>query len=78
LSTPTKKEWPEIVDLPFYKTTFPKFSKNLLESKVPVSEIGEEGFDLLSKMLLYDPSKRITAKAALSHPYFEDLDKSKF
>ena len=24
----------------------------------------------------YEPSKRISAKAALSHPYFEDLDKT--
>lgn len=40
--------------------------------------------DLISKMLVYDPCKRISAKAALSHvilnvlfqPYFDDLDKS--
>ena len=27
-------------------------------------------------MLIYDPHKRISAKAALKHPYFHDLDKS--
>ena len=26
-------------------------------------------------MLVYDPSKRISAKRALLHPYFDDLDK---
>ena len=31
--------------------------------------------DLLQKCLAYDPSKRITAKAALQHQYFSDLDK---
>lgn len=31
---------------------------------------GKEGFDLLSRLLIYDPSKRITAKEALEHPYF--------
>ena len=32
----------------------------------------------IQKMLVYDPSQRITAKASLSHPYFDDLDKSAF
>ena len=31
--------------------------------------------DLLEKCLVYDPSKRISAKAALRHQYFNDLDK---
>lgn len=28
------------------------------------------------KMLIYDPANRISGKRALSHPYFDDLDKS--
>lgn len=28
-------------------------------------------------MLIYDPSKRISAKAVLKHEFFEDVDKSK-
>jgi cyclin-dependent kinase len=27
------------------------------------------------KMMAYDPAKRISAKDALNHPYFDDLDK---
>ncbi len=27
------------------------------------------------KMLIYMPSKRLTAKCILKHPYFDDLDK---
>lgn len=27
----------------------------------------------MSKMLTYDPSKRITAQVALLHPYFKDI-----
>jgi serine/threonine protein kinase len=32
-----------------------------------------EGIDLVEQMLRYDPALRISAKAALDHPYFSDL-----
>lgn len=32
----------------------------------------------MQKMLKYDPADRISAKAALEHPYFDSLDKSQF
>lgn len=31
---------------------------------------------LLQKMLTYNPPKRISAREAMTHPYFDDLDKS--
>lgn len=34
------------------------------------------GYDVLQKLLVFEPSKRISAKAALSHPYFKDVDKT--
>ena len=33
---------------------------------------GTAGYDLLSRLLEYDPVKRITAKEALEHPYFKN------
>lgn len=33
---------------------------------------------MMQKMLKYDPAERISAKAALDHPYFDSLDKSQF
>lgn len=41
-----------------------------------VPSLDEAGLDLLKQMLAFDPAKRISAKAAMSHPWFDDLDKS--
>ena len=35
--------------------------------------VSTECIDLIQKMLVYDPEKRITAKQALNHSYFKDL-----
>jgi cyclin-dependent kinase len=32
----------------------------------------------MQKMLKYNPAERISAKAALDHPYFDSLDKFEF
>jgi cyclin-dependent kinase len=32
----------------------------------------------MKKMLIYDPVERITSESALNHPYFDNIDKSKF
>ena len=74
--TPNEETWPGITRLPDFKLTFPQFkSKGIKEYN---SNIDEQGLDLLWKMIQIDPAKRISAKRALSHPYFNDLDTSQF
>jgi serine/threonine protein kinase len=75
LGTPTEETWPGFSALPDYMPTFPHWKARDLREKVPLCE---QGIDLMLKMLTYEPSKRISAKAAMDHPYFDDLDKSKF
>jgi len=77
MGTPTEEIWPGVTSLPDYKTNFPCWKSNVLETLVPQLEKDIHGVDLLRKMLIYDPHRRISAKASLIHPYFNDLDKTK-
>jgi serine/threonine protein kinase len=76
LGTPTEATWPGVSTLPDYTSTFPTWKGKELSEVVP--QLDAAGLDLLKQMLTYEPSKRISAKAALEHPYFADLDKSQF
>jgi len=73
MGTPSPAIWPSIVDTPAHKRGFnpQQFSPQSLAAQVPTLE--PAGIDLLEKTLKYEPSQRISAKDALSHPYFEEL-----
>jgi len=73
LGTPNEEMWPGVSQFADYKTTFPQWSPVPL--KTVVEGLDELGLDLLSKMLCYEPSKRISARDALRHPFFDDLNK---
>mmetsp|Transcript_36739 Transcript_36739/g.57713 ORF Transcript_36739/g.57713 Transcript_36739/m.57713 type:complete len:438 (-) Transcript_36739:139-1452(-) len=73
LGSPTPQIWEGLNDLPnVAKTNFPKQPFNYLRKTFPATFLTESGYDLLNKMLTYDPKKRITAKEALEHPYFTE------
>jgi len=76
LGTPSERDWPGVSQLPDYKAAFPKWIKKDLAREVP--QLDAQGIDLLSKCLAYDPAQRISARQALRHPYFNDLDKRPF
>ncbi|XP_041036303.1 cyclin-dependent kinase 2 isoform X3 [Carcharodon carcharias] len=71
LGTPDESVWPGVTSMPDYKPTFPRWIQQDLGKVVP--PLDEVGRDLLAQMLQYDPSKRISAKSALSHPFFQDV-----
>ncbi|XP_064396747.1 cyclin-dependent kinase 2-like [Halichondria panicea] len=71
LGTPDESIWPGVTSLPDYKSTFPKWPRRKLESVTKV--VQNDGVDLLTKMLIYEPSKRISALNSLRHPYFSNV-----
>ncbi|CAI8601455.1 unnamed protein product [Vicia faba] len=75
LGTPTEQQWPGVSSLRDWHV-YPKWEAQNLTRAVP--SLAPEGVDLLSKMLKYNPCERISAKAALDHPYFDSLDKSQY
>ncbi|KAJ7933716.1 kinase-like domain-containing protein [Mycena leptocephala] len=68
LGTPDEARWPGLQTLPGYKPTFPKWTAQELARIVP--GLDKDGLHMLQATLMYDPSKRISAKRALVHPYF--------
>ncbi|KAK4429707.1 Cyclin-dependent kinase G-2 [Sesamum alatum] len=85
LGTPNETIWPGLSKLHGAKVNFVKHKYNLLRKKFPATSftgspvLSDAGFDLLNKLLTYDPEKRITAEAALNHEWFREvpLPKSK-
>ncbi|KAM5568148.1 cyclin-dependent kinase G-2 [Rosa sericea] len=79
LGTPNETIWPGFSKLPGVKVNFVKHQYNLLRKKFPATSftgspvLTEAGFDLLNKLLTYDPEKRITADAALNHEWFREV-----
>ncbi|KAK9220620.1 hypothetical protein WN943_009272 [Citrus x changshan-huyou] len=74
LGTPNEKVWPGVSSLMNWHE-YPQWNPQSLATAVP--NLDKDGLDLLEQMLQYDPSKRISAKKAMEHPYFDDLDKTR-
>ncbi|OQR84652.1 cyclin-dependent kinase [Achlya hypogyna] len=68
LGTPTEESWPGMTALPNYIEFTPSKAPPLASLFTAASE---DALDLLRQLLLFNPSERITAAAALDHPYFK-------
>ncbi|KAH8315993.1 hypothetical protein KR074_004642 [Drosophila pseudoananassae] len=69
LSTPDETKWPGVTQLPDFKAKFPKWES----TNMPQIITDHEAHDLIMSMLCYDPNLRISAKDALQHTYFKNV-----
>uniref|UniRef100_A0A8V5HDH0 cyclin-dependent kinase n=1 Tax=Melopsittacus undulatus TaxID=13146 RepID=A0A8V5HDH0_MELUD len=72
LGTPTEETWPGITSNEEFKAyNFTQYRAQPLINHAP--RLDSEGIDLLMNLLLYRAKGRISAEAALRHPYFKSL-----
>jgi serine/threonine protein kinase len=70
LGTPRPEDWQGLTSLQYWRNSFPDWSPKSLERLVP--SIGPLGASLLEELFVFDPLNRITAIAALEHPYVRE------
>lgn len=68
LGKPSEEEWPRGVSIE-YSSFEIKNPNNVLKN---TSNLCENGYNLIMKMLTFDPIKRISAAEALNHIYFTE------
>jgi serine/threonine protein kinase len=71
LGTPTEDLWPGCTQLPNFQECFPKWTPKRMREEVP--NIEEGGADLLAHLVIYTAERRVNARDALQHPYFDEV-----
>ena len=65
--TPDETVMPGVTSLPYWRNNYPNWPR--LDISIRLPNLDEDGVDLVNQLLLYDPSKRLSAADALKHPY---------
>jgi len=69
--TPDLEDWPSIVNLPYWHECQPREKlPNTLRERFRNVNCSDKAVDLLEKLLVLNPEKRITAKECLEHDWF--------
>ncbi|KAJ1294637.1 hypothetical protein BS78_01G160600 [Paspalum vaginatum] len=78
LGVPDDSTWPWFSSTPFATKGVEELQDmqrcSLLREVFPGTKLSEEGFQVLSGLLTCNPEKRLTAAAALKHPWFAKVD----
>eukprot|EP00117_Sycon_ciliatum_P031587 scpid64551/ scgid24676/ Cyclin-dependent kinase 12; Cdc2-related kinase, arginine/serine-rich; Cell division cycle 2-related protein kinase 7; Cell division protein kinase 12 len=71
--TPNPLVWPEVINLPHFKTFKPNKKHRRRIREEYSSVMPDDGLDLLDSLLALDPSKRMGAQQALEHAFLKDI-----
>jgi len=75
LGTPSETIWPGVTSMPDFKMTWPQWQAKGWENiRNTAAQLGPDGIDLLASIMVYNPEKRSSARRALQHPYFLDVE----
>ncbi|KAJ4505768.1 serine/threonine protein kinase, CMGC, CDC2/CDK sub [Exophiala dermatitidis] len=70
LGTPTRADWPSIIDLPWFELIQPVDRRKRVFETMFKDVFTPAGLELVQWMFKYDPRKRPTAEEVLNHAYF--------
>lgn len=70
LGTPTRAEWPGLVDMAWFELLRPTERRPNVFAEKYKDRLTPAAFDLMLAMFRYDPAERPTAGDVLEHPYF--------
>ncbi|KAJ5104674.1 Protein kinase [Penicillium alfredii] len=70
LGTPTRSEWPDLVEMPWFHLMRPTERKKRVFEDQYRDLLTPAALDLISQVFHYDPAKRPSAEDVLQHPYF--------
>ena len=73
LGTPCNKTWPGVTGLPYWSDEFPYFGRRALGDEL---RLDVDIVNLLEPMLQCNPLDRLAASILLTHPVFQNLDKT--
>ncbi|EFE39371.1 protein kinase, putative [Trichophyton verrucosum HKI 0517] len=70
LGTPTRADWPDIIDMPWFELMRPAERKKRAFEDLYRDCLSPAALDLVASIFQYDASKRPSAEEILAHPYF--------
>lgn len=73
MGTPNENIWPGVTQLPDFGLKFPSWKPQQLPSLI-IKYQDKDFLDLFQQIMVLDPGKRLSAKNATQHAFFENME----